>query len=307
MAQADLTVDLGPLKLKNPVMPASGTYGWVKEFEPFYSPSELGAIIPKTVTLQPRSGNRPQRIVETPSGMLNSIGLQNPGFDVFASDYWPVIRKYDTVRIVNIAGESSAEFIELARKAASLEGADAVELNTSCPNVNRKGEIFGTGSERIQELVAAVKKEISLPVIVKLTPNVTDICQIARAAEDGGADILSLTNTLLGMAIDVDKRVPVLDNIRGGLSGPAIKPVSLRMVYDVSTAVSIPCIGIGGISTGIDAVEFLMAGASAVQVGTANFTDPMACFRIIGEIRSFLDEKGCSSVRDIIQTAHLNG
>jgi dihydroorotate dehydrogenase (NAD+) catalytic subunit len=303
MPGVDLAAAVGPLKLKNPVMPASGTYGWAREYEEFYNPSELGAVIPKTITLKSREGNNPQRVVETPAGMLNSIGLQNPGFDAFKEKYWPYIQSLDTVKIVNIAGESITEFTALAERAAGLEGVDALELNISCPNVNMEGKIFGADPERARQLVTAVRKAVDLPLITKLTPNVTDIKEAARAAVDGGTDIISLTNTLLGMAINADTGKPVIGNIRAGLSGPAIKPVALRMVFDVAGAVNIPLIGIGGISSGRDAAEFLMAGASAVQVGTANFTDPRACPRIIEELEGFLQEKGYKGVKDIIGLA----
>jgi len=301
----DLSVNVGPLMLKNPVMPASGTFGWVKEFEPFYDPACLGAVIPKTVTLKPRKGNKPQRVVETASGILNSIGLQNPGFDVFSSEYWPYIQKLDTVRIVNISGESINDIAELAEKAAALKGIHAIELNISCPNIDTEGKIFGTDPERTHRLVQEVKQRISLPVITKLTPNVTDIAKIAQAAAAGGTDSISLTNTFMGMAIDSDSEKPVIGNIRAGLSGPAIKPLSLRMVYDAVGAVDIPVIGIGGISTGRDALEFMMAGASAVQVGTANLADPCASMRIVEELEGILAGKGCPSVSDIIGAARV--
>lgn len=296
----DLTARVGPLTLKNPVMPASGTFGWVREYEKFYDPALLGAVIPKTVTLDARSGNRPQRVVETASGLLNSIGLQNPGFNAFRNEYWPYIEKLDTVKIVNISAETIDEFGKLAEYTADLSGLHAMELNISCPNVNRNGRIFGTDPERIRMLLEHVKKRISIPVITKLTPNVTDITETARAAADGGSDILSLTNTFLGMAIDTSAGKPVISNIRAGLSGPAVKPLSLRMVYDTAQTVDLPIIGIGGITSGQDALEFIMAGASAVQVGTANLADPFACPNILSELGKALAENGCKCMDEAI-------
>lgn len=299
----DLSVRLGALMLKNPVMPASGTFGYIEEYEEFFDPSRLGAVIPKTVTLKPREGNRPQRVVETASGMLNSIGLQNMGLERFKEEKWPYISSIDTVKIINIAGETIEEFIACAEEVAQLDGVDAVELNISCPNLNSEGKIFGTDAKRTEELVKAVKSSISIPVITKLTPNVTDIVEIANAALKGGSDVLSLTNTFVGMQIDIDSGKPVLGNIRGGLSGPAIKPISLRMVFDTASALDIPVIGMGGIASGRDAVEFLMAGASAVQVGTVNFIDPEACINIINGIEEFLMEKRYKSVDELIGLA----
>ncbi len=305
MPDLDLSVTVGPLRLKNPVMPASGTFGWAQEFAAFFDPAALGAVVRKTITLKPRAGNPPKRVVETVGGMLNAIGLQNPGFEVFARDYWPYLRSLDTVRIVNIAGETEVDFAACAAAAVGLDGVDALELNTSCPNVDREGRIFGTDPDRTRAMVAAVRREVGrLPLIVKLTPNVTDVTTIGRAAMEGGADILALTNTLLGMAINADTGRPVIANVRGGLSGPAIKPVALRMVYDTVRTLKAPVIGIGGIRSGRDAAEFLMAGASAVQVGTASFADPSACMRIVTELAGFLESKGHGSVGAIIGLAH---
>jgi len=299
----ELSTRIGPVVLKNPVMPAAGTFGWVREFAAFYDPSLLGAVIPKTITLEPREGNPPQRAVETPAGMLNAIGLQNPGFEVFRKEHWPYIRSLDTVRIVNVAGETVDEFVRCAEAVSSLEGVDMIELNTSCPNVRRDGAVFGATPERVAEVVRAVKNAVDIPLITKLSPNAADITAVAEAAESAGSAAVSLTNTFLGMAVDTAAARPVLANVRGGLSGPAIKPLSLRMVYDTAGKVKIPVIGVGGISTGEDALEFLMAGACAVQAGTANLVDAYACKRIVEELADALRAHGYGSVEEVIGKA----
>jgi dihydroorotate dehydrogenase (NAD+) catalytic subunit len=264
----DLTVHIGGLTLKNPVMTASGTFGYAREFAPFMDLSRLGAIIVKGISLAPKPGNPPPRIVETACGMLNSIGLENVGVERFIAEKIPYLQGLDTPVIVNILGDSIEEYGEIARRLSGVTGVAALEVNISCPNVKQGGVAFGADPVAAARVTAMVKKNCALPVLVKLSPNVTDITAIARAVEDAGADAVSLINTLLGMAIDVGSRRPKLANIMGGLSGPAIKPIALRMVFQVSRAVKIPVIGIGGITTAEDALEFLIAGASAVQVGT---------------------------------------
>jgi dihydroorotate dehydrogenase (NAD+) catalytic subunit len=290
----------GGLHLKNPVMTASGTFGYGNEFAGFVNLHRLGAIVVKGVSLLPRPGNPPPRIVETSSGMLNAIGLENVGIEKFISQKMPFLREIGTPVIVNILGESLEEYSALAGKLNDVEGIAAVEVNISCPNVRKGGVAFGTDPAMVRQVTLAVKARTSLPVIIKLSPNVTDITATARAAEDGGADTISLINTLMGMAIDHRTRRPKLANVIGGLSGPAIKPVALRMVWQVANAVRIPVIGIGGIMTTEDALEFMIAGASAVQVGTANLVDPDATERIIAGLANFVAETGCRSIREII-------
>ena len=296
----DLSVNIAGLHLKNPVMVASGTFGYGLEYEDFYDPSQLGAVILKTITLTPREGNPPQRIVETPSGMLNAIGLQNVGVDCFLSENLPELERIDTHIIANIAGDTVEEYARLAEKLNGASKIKALEINVSCPNVKRGGIAFGVSPESVKEITRAVKEHTSLPVIVKLSPNVTDIVEVALAAQEAGADAVSLINTLLGMAIDIESQTPVLANITGGLSGPAIKPVALRMVWEVAQKVSIPVIGLGGIMNAEDAIEFLLAGASAVAVGTANFVEPLSPLTIISGIEDFLKRKGMKSVEESI-------
>jgi dihydroorotate dehydrogenase (NAD+) catalytic subunit len=292
--------------MKNPVMTASGTFGYGSEFTRFFDLNALGAIIVKTVTMQRRQGNPPPRIVETPGGMLNSIGLQNVGIDGFLRDKLPFLRSLRTPLLVNIAGKSVEEFAGLAKRLSDAEGVAGIELNISCPNV-AGGLDFGTDPRLTYEVVRAVRQTTSLPVIPKLSPNVTDITVIARAAADAGADALSLINTILGMAIDLRRRKPKLPGATGGLSGPAIRPIALRMVWEVAQAVTLPIIGIGGIMTGDDAVEFLLAGASAVQVGTANFLDPSAPLKVLAGIESYLARHGFDSVAAIAGAALPRG
>jgi dihydroorotate dehydrogenase (NAD+) catalytic subunit len=299
-APVDLQVRIGGLALRNPVCTASGTFGYAREFASLVDLDRLGAIIVKGISLQPRPGNPPPRIVETASGMLNAIGLENVGVERFISDKLPWLRQLNTPVIVNILGDSVEDYARLAGRLAEVEGIAALEVNISCPNVKKGGVAFGTVPEMAAAVTGAVRQATPLPMIVKLSPNVTDITVIARAVADAGADGLSLINTLLGMAIDIRTRRPRLANVVGGLSGPAIKPVALRMVWQVARAVSIPVIGIGGITTCEDALEFLMAGATAIQVGTANFFQPTATEEIIDGLAAFLRDQGLSSIRQVI-------
>ncbi|MFQ5881810.1 MAG: dihydroorotate dehydrogenase [Candidatus Methylomirabilales bacterium] len=294
-----MEVQVAGIRLKNPVMTASGTFGYGTEFTPFFDLNTLGAIIVKTVTMHPRQGNPPPRIVETPAGMLNSIGLQNVGIGAFLREKLPFLRTLATPLIVNIAGKSVEEFADLAKHLDDAEGVAGVELNISCPNV-AGGLDFGIDPRLTYEVVRAVRHTTSLPVIPKLSPNVTDITVIARAAADAGADALSLINTIVGMAIDVHSRQSKLPGATGGLSGPAIRPVAVRMVWEVAQVVKLPLIGIGGIMTGEDAVEFLLAGASTVQVGTANFLDPLAPMKVMAGIEAYLTRHGFDAVAPLI-------
>lgn len=278
---ADLKVKIGSLTLKNPVMTASGTFGYGEEFADFMDLNALGGFVVKGTTLLPREGNPYPRMAETPSGMLNAVGLQNKGVDYFISDIYPRIKDYDTAIIVNVSGSVVEDYVEVARRLAELDKIPAIEVNISCPNVKEGGMAFGTSCPGAAAVVSAVRKVYPKTMIVKLSPNVTQIAEIAKAVEGEGADALSLINTLLGMAIDAEKRKPLLSTVTGGLSGPAVKPVALRMVWQVHNAVKIPLIGMGGIMNATDAVEFMLAGASAVQVGTANFINPAVCIEII--------------------------
>ena len=294
-----LAVEIAGITMKNPVMTASGTFGYGTEFTPFFDLNALGAIIVKTVTLHPRVGNPPPRIVETPAGMLNSIGLQNVGIDTFLREKLPFLQTIATPLLVNIAGKSVEEFADLAKRLSDAEGVAGIELNISCPNV-AGGLDFGTDPRLTYEVVRAVRQTTSLPVIPKLSPNVTDVTVIARAAADAGADALSLINTIVGMAIDIHSRRPRLPGATGGLSGPAIRPIAVRMVWEVAQAVKLPLIGIGGIMTGEDAVEFLLAGARAVQVGTANFLDPLAPMKVLAGIESYLVQHQIPDVNQLV-------
>ncbi len=299
MKKPSLAVDLAGLRLKNPVMTASGTCGYAEELAPYADLSGLGAVVVKTITLLPRVGNPAPRIAETPSGMLNSIGLQNVGIEAFLREKLPILRRLKVPILVNIAGKSVEEYAELAKRLEGVPGVSALELNISCPNV-AGGLDYGTDPRLTREVVRAVKQVTSVPVIPKLSPNVTDITVIARAAADGGADALSLINTLLGVAIDPHSRRPKIHTVTGGLSGPAIKPIALRMVWQVAQAVPLPLIGIGGIQTGEDAVEFLLAGATAVQVGTATFVDPRAPLKVRDGIAAYCARHGVRDVRDLV-------
>jgi len=300
MVSPDLAVDLGPLRLKNPVLTASGTFGYGVEFEPFFDLSRLGGLVVKGLSPRPRMGNPPARVVETPSGMLNAIGLQNVGVDTFVADKLPELRRHDTCVVANVFGETETEFVEVLRKLDAAEGVGAVELNVSCPNTEAGGMIFGNDPRALARVVRAARAATRLPLIVKLSPNVTDIRETARAAESEGADILSLVNTFVGMAIDVERRRPVLGNVSGGLSGPAIRPLAVWMTWQVHNAVRIPLVGIGGIVSARDVIEFLLAGATAVQIGTANFVRPGAAVEILEELTRWLAARDIGSVRELI-------
>lgn len=295
-------VEIAGIPLKNPVMTASGTFGYGDEFSSFFDLNALGAIIVKTVTMHPRPGNAPPRIAETPGGMLNSIGLQNVGIDLFLKQKLPFLRTLTTPLLVNIAGKSVEEFADLAKRLSDAEGVAGIEVNISCPNV-AGGLDFGTDPRLTYEVVRSVRQATPLPVIPKLSPNVTDVTVIARAAADAGADALSLINTIVGMVIDLDSRRPKLPGATGGLSGPAIRPVAVRMVWEVAQVVKTPIIGIGGIMTGNDAVEFLLAGATAVQVGTANFLDPLAPMKVLAGIESYLTLHRFATVTQLVGAA----
>ena len=297
---ADLSVNIGNLKLSNPVMTASGTFGYGKEFEDFVELEKIGGIIVKGTTLHRREGNPYPRMAETPMGMLNAVGLQNKGVDYFISEIYPQIKDIRTNMIVNVSGSAIEDYVQTAEKINELENIPAIELNISCPNVKQGGMAFGVTASGAAEVVKAVREVYKKTLIVKLSPNVTDITEIARAVEGSGADSVSLINTLLGMAIDAEKRRPVLSTITGGMSGAAVKPIALRMVWQVSKAVKIPVIGLGGIMNWKDAVEFLLAGASAIQIGTANFIDPAITVKVSEGINDYLDRHGFTSVKDII-------
>lgn len=299
-SKPDLRTTLGPLELKNPVMTASGTFGYGSEYKSIMDPGLLGAIIVKGLSLKPMAGNPPPRIVETPGGMLNAIGLANIGIEEFLKTKLPWLRNLDTHVIVNIYGHSINEYSELAGVLKGVDGVSAVEVNISCPNVDEGGLVFGKNPEISGQVTEAVIRNTDKPVIVKLTPNVTDITVLAKAVERAGATCLSLINTLTGMAIDIDTRLPKLANITGGLSGPAIRPVAIHMVYQAAQAVKIPVIGIGGIMNYRDAIEFMIAGASAVQVGTANFINPRTSLDIIQDIEKYCLENGIDKITDII-------
>ena len=298
-------VDIGGLTLKNPVMSASGTFGYGEEYAGYLDLNRLGAIVVKGLSLSPREGNPPPRVVETASGMLNAVGLQNVGVEEFIDKKLPYLRTIETAVVANIFGESVNEYVKVAEILEGAEGLDALEVNISCPNVKKGGITFGSDPILAGEVTRAVKGVSRLPVIVKLTPNVTDITKIAASVEDAGADALSLINTLTGMSIDIEKRVPHLRNITGGLSGPAIKPVALRMVWETVGAVSIPVIGVGGIMNASDALEFLIAGARAVQVGTANFINPSAAADIVDGIERYLSDTNLDDINDLIGTLRV--
>lgn len=295
-----LEVKLHNLTLKNPVMTASGTFGYGEEFADFIDISRLGGIVVKGTTGERRQGNPYPRMAETPSGMLNAVGLQNVGVDTFCSDVYHRIKNIDTNIIVNVSGSSIEEYCDVASKINALENIPAIELNISCPNVKKGGMGFGTNPEMAAQVVNAVRKVYDKTLIVKLTPNVTSIVDIAKAVEDAGADSVSLINTMLGMAIDVEKRRPYLSTITGGLSGPCVKPVAVRMVWQVAHAVKIPVVGLGGISCANDALEFLMAGAKAIEVGTANFVDPTVTVKIVEGLESYCNRHGIKDINEII-------
>jgi len=295
----DLSVNFAGIKLKNPVLTASGTFGYGEEFADIFDLNRLGGVIVKGISLKPIKGNPPPRIWETPSGMLNAIGLENPGVDVFLRDKLPFLRNYDTAVLVNIFGYSLEEYVGVAERLDGVPGVSGIEVNISCPNVKAGGIVFGTSLKAAFELLSAVRKATRLPIIAKLSPNVTDITEFAQAARDAGCDGLSLINTLLGMAIDIRSRRPRLANCTGGLSGPAIRPVAVRMVWQAAKAVDLPIIGMGGIMTYEDALEFILAGASAVAVGTANFVNPRVTLDIIRDMETFLTQEGIGSVKEL--------
>lgn len=297
-----LAVDIGGLVLKNPVMTASGTFGYGEEYAAYIDLSVLGAIVVKGLSITPREGNPPSRIMETASGMLNAVGLENVGVRAFIDEKLPFLREVDVPVIANILGDTVEEYCEVAHILSEAEGIHALEVNISCPNVAQGGIDFGVNPELAFKVTEGVKNATDLPVIVKLTPNVTDITEIAKSVEDAGADAISLINTLTGLSIDIEKRIPHLKNITGGLSGPAIKPVALRMVWEVVRAVSVPVIGVGGIMKAGDALEFLVAGARAVQVGTANFVNPRSTVEIIKGIAAYMERKGIDDIKDLIGT-----
>lgn len=300
-----LAVDLAGMKLENPLMPASGTFGYGEEYAPYLDLNRLGAIVTKGLSLQPKAGNSTPRICETVSGMLNAIGLQNVGVEQFIKHKLPFLEQFSTPVIVNFFGNTVEEYAEVAARLDELPAVAALEMNISCPNVKRGGIVFGTDPQAIHRVIAGVRARTTKPLIVKLTPNVTDIQVTARAAQEAGADILSLINTLTGMAVDVKSRRPRLANSIGGLSGPAIRPLAVRMVHQVVQAVSVPVIGIGGIFSAEDALEFLIVGARAVQVGTANFVDPQAMERILNELEEFCIAEGIDDINDIVGTLTL--
>ena len=300
---ADLTTDLGKLVLKNPVMTASGTFGYGVEYNQYYEISRLGAVVVKGIRMEPSPGNPTPRVAEVTGGMLNAIGLQGPGVEKFLHDdhYMPFLRKSGATVIVNIWGKTQTEYGEVAaRLDAESEGIAALEINISCPNVKAGGVAFGTDLKLAAEVVSLVRRSTKLPLITKLSPNVSHIGDFARAVVDAGSDMVSLINTITGMAIDIETRRPRLANRTGGFSGPAVKPIAVRMVYEVAQAVRVPIIGMGGIMDGADAVEFLLAGASAVAVGTANFVDPYAPLEVIDGIDAYLERHGCASVKEIV-------
>ena len=298
-------INFAGIEMKNPVTVASGTFGYGREYADFFDLGKLGAVITKGTSLKPRSGNKPPRVCETASGMLNSIGLQNPGVEYFANNDLPYLKKFDTKIIVNACGSSVEEYVELCKILDKLN-IDAVELNLSCPNVKEGCMAFGNTYEGVKKVTSEVRKVLSKPLIVKLTPNVTDIASIAKGVEDGGGDAVSLINTLLGMKIDIDKRRPVLANNTGGLSGPAIKPIAVRMVYQVSKAVNIPIMGLGGIMTGEDAIEFMLAGASTISIGSGNFYDPETSINVIKGIENYMTKYNIDNINSIIGTVQMN-
>ena len=297
---ADIKVNIGKLKLKNPVMTASGTFGYGIEFQDFVPLNEIGGIIVKGTTLHHREGNDYPRMHETASGMLNCVGLQNKGVDYFCEHIYPMIKDIDTNMIVNVSGSSPEDYAECAARINELDNIPAIELNISCPNVKNGGMAFGTSAKAAASVVSEVRKRYKKTLIVKLSPNVTDIAEIARAVEAEGADSVSLINTLMGMAIDIEKRKSLLSIGTGGLSGPCVKPVAVRMVNQVYKAVKIPVVGLGGICTAEDAIEFFMAGATAIEIGTANFLDPATTIKVRDGINTWLDNHGCKSIHDII-------
>ena len=302
MVTPDLSVEVGAVRLKNPVLTASGTFGYGLEFLPFMQLSELGGIVTKGLSPKPRQGNPPERIVETPAGMLNAIGLQNVGVDAFLAEKLPALRAHDTAVVANVFGETEGEYVEVCEKLDGAPGLAAIELNVSCPNTEAGGMIFGNDPAALAKITRACRRAARMPLWVKLSPNVTDIRETARAAEAEGADAVSLVNTFVGMTIDVTRARPVLANVSGGLSGPAIRPLAVWMTLQVRRAVGIPIIGMGGIMTARDALEFILAGATAVQVGTANFVKPRAAVDVAEGLASWLTQRGIGSIRELVGT-----
>jgi dihydroorotate dehydrogenase (NAD+) catalytic subunit len=305
VSKPSLAVEFAGLKLKNPLMPASGTFGYGQEFAPYLDLNRLGAIVTKGLSLNPKAGNPTPRIAETVSGMLNAIGLQNVGIDAFIQQKMPFLEKFDSPVIVNFFGNTQEEYGEVAARLEDVPGVAALEMNISCPNVKHGGIVFGTDPKAAFDVITTVRKRLTKPLIVKLTPNVTDIRVTAKAAEDAGADALSLINTLTGMSVDVRTRKPRIANVIGGLSGPGIRPVAVRMTHQVVQTVKIPVVGIGGIMRAEDALEFLIVGARAVQVGTANFVDPNAMQTILADLEAFCVEQGVSDINDLIGSLQL--
>lgn len=303
----NVAVTIGNLYLKNPVIAASGTFGYGLEYSPYIDLNQLGGIVIKGLSLHPHSGNPPPRIIETTGGMLNAIGLQNIGVDAFIKEKLPILRKYDVAIIANIFGHTPEDYVKVARRLSAVEGIAGIEMNISCPNVKAGGMIFGKDPKPAGILTEKVRKATALPLMVKLTPNVADIAEVAKSVEAAGADSISLVNTFLGMAIDVETATPLLANVTGGLSGPAIKPIALRMVWEVAQVVSLPVIGIGGVTTARDALEFIIAGASAVQVGTANFLNPAICLDIIEGIKQYLQNKNIESINHLVGCLKIPG
>ena len=304
MCSVDLTTNIAGITLRNPVLTCSGTYGFGEEYAAYCPVEALGGITLKGLTPEPRLGNAVPRLAETPAGLLNAVGLENPGLEEFLISYLPKVRKLPTAVIANISGFSLEDYVLMARALQKDSGLVALEVNISCPNVKHGGMHFGTDPKSAEEVISAVKSATDLPIIAKLSPNVTDIVGMARAVQRGGADALSLINTLLGMRIDIDQQRPVLANTFGGLSGPAIRPVAVRMVWQVSQAIDLPIIGMGGITTWQDAVEFLLAGATAVSIGTGNFVNPQAPLEIIQGIKNYCERKGLASVHELVGLAH---
>lgn len=298
-----MEVEIAGIKLKNPVMTASGTFGYGQEYAPFVDLNRLGAMVLKGITLKPKMGNPPPRVIETPSGMLNAIGLQNVGVEVLIKEKLPYLKKFNTPVVINISGDTIEEYMELARRLGVVSeevGVAGLEVNISCPNVKKGGMVWGTDAQSTYKIISSVRKATSLPLIVKLTPNVTDIKIIAQIAEEAGADAISLINTLVGMAVDIDSRKPKLTNVSGGLSGPALKPVALWLVWQVFQTVNIPVIGIGGIIKVEDALEFIIAGARAIEIGTANFVNPRATIEIIEGIEKYLIENNIKNINELV-------
>lgn len=306
VVNVDTSVNIGGIRMRNPVMTASGTFGYGMEYTPYLDLNQLGAIVVKGLSVRPKKGNPTPRIWETPSGMLNAIGLENVGVDVFLQKKMPYLRRFQTPVIVNMFGNNEDEYVEIAERLTGVDGVSGLEVNISCPNVKEGGIAFGTDVKVTYSLITKIRKATNLPLIVKLSPNVTHVVDFAKASADAGADALSLINTLLGMAIDIKTRRPRLANITGGLSGPAIRPVAVRMVWQVKNNVSLPIIGMGGIMTAADALEFIIAGATAVAVGTANFVNPSASIEIAQGIKAYMEENRVASVDELVGSLKLN-